>query len=204
MNELCTRQTANDRPVWAGAVHESAHVLAYMALGKTVSHVDMYGAGGFTAPVAGSLIDDAARAQTAMVGPVVEAFFLTSETRPNVDAATLLLGKLAEMREDLKWDPDIAAEWGDHADAGPLAEAMLPWSLTLVTSNWTTLERMADHIVGRLPDGHHGRVRFQELVGFCPDGPTFDAGTYTAWADACAPWRHAGPGTPLGAWGGAD
>lgn len=203
MSERCTRQTAMDQPVWACAVHESAHVLAYMALGMTVSHVDMQGVGGFTAPLPGSLIGDVARAQTAMAGPGVEAFFRASDTRPSVDTAALLLRDLEEMREDLELDPDLATEWGDHAIAGPLAETVLSWSLTLVTCNWTTLERMADHIVGRLPDGRQGRIPFSELAELCPAGPTFDPETFTAWADACAPWRHTGPGAPLGGRGGA-
>lgn len=203
MSERCTRQTAMDRPVWACAVHESAHVLAYMALGKTISHVEMEGPCGFTAPVPGSLIGVFDGAQIAMAGPAVEAFFRASDTRPSVDTAALLLRDLEEMREDLELDPDMATEWGDYADAGPLAETVLSWPLTLVTCNWSTLERMADHIVSRLPDGRHGRIPFSELAELCPAGPTFDPETRTAWADACAPWRHAGPGAPLGGRGGA-
>lgn len=165
------------------ALHECAHALAYISVGRDFRHIDME-------PDADSnvvamlvthprRIDAWDRAVTAMAGPAAEAFMYYGTTAPATDTAWLILDRLDEARA-LDEGDEHPEPGHDLLVAGPHAETSLSVVLALLTAHWSSVEAMARLVLA----GGQRITTYGELRPLVPERTEVDFEVARAWADA--------------------
>lgn len=169
------------------AIHESGHALAYVAIGRGFQHIDMDPAPSWAAAMViphHRTIDAWSKAQVSMAGPVVEAFMFRRTIRPDSATVRLILERLDEALEAYaeaeEWGEDLDLHRSDYTDAGPHATAVLPWCLSLLTDNWSTVEAMARRVL----DGERRITTHDELRPLLPEPVEITETTMSAWVSA--------------------
>lgn len=138
-------ETASDDERTATALHESAHAIAYINMGRSFRYITMHPRGG----AAGRLqphrqpIDAFTKAVVAMAGPAAEALMFHHGTGSDDD----VISSIHEHHAESIQDADIEGESNDYVDAGSLALIALPVCLSIVTTRWTDIEQIAGELL---------------------------------------------------------
>lgn len=165
----------------ATALHEAGHAVAYLALGKAFSHMEIDGVNeyvGQLAIVPGSMIDPLDKANTAMTGPVSEAFMYRGTIEPSPATVDLIRSSHAEHWDYVDSEPDHDGGH-DFDHVGEYFGASLPWALTLVTHNWPAIERIATAALHSPTDLSYDQI--QDIAGAMP---VLDLAVWQSWETA--------------------
>ena len=172
---------AKDDQRIATALHEAGHAVAYLALDKPFSHMEIDAVSDYVgqlAVVPGSMISALDRANTAMTGPVSEAFMYRGTIEPSPATVDLIRSSHAEHWDYVDSEPDH--EGGhDFDDVGEYFAASLPWALTLVTHNWPVIERIA---AAALHSTEH--LSYDQIQGIAGAMPMLDLAVWQSWETA--------------------
>lgn len=165
----------------ATALHEAGHAVAYLALGKAFSHMEIDGVSdhvGELAVVPGSMIDPLDKANTAMTGPVSEAFMYRGTIEPSPATVDLIRSSHAEHWDYVDSEPDH--EGGHDFDhVGEYFGVSLPWALTLVTRNWSVIERIATAAL-HSPNA----LSYDQIADIAGAMPVLDLAVWQSWETA--------------------